>query len=159
MPIPKVQGSPATELVEGNINRGFLVTFWMTRSRGQKYTWQLNDWCEYRLLLTIQSSSYQREEEFLPLPFWTLSFSSIVQAVDILQPIIWWGVGGTTSLIASELLTKEDSSRADKGWTMKRARRSQKVWCSGLGLLEKMSPVFKFGRGLWCGFSIRHCCH
>ena len=27
MPITQVQGSPATELVEGKINKGFLVTF------------------------------------------------------------------------------------------------------------------------------------
>ena len=46
-------------------------------------------------------------EKFLPLPFWTLSsFSSIVQAVEILQSIIWrgrGGGGGTTSSFASEL--------------------------------------------------------
>ena len=27
----------------------------------------------------------------------------------------------------------EDESRAEKGWAMKRARPSKKVWCSGLG--------------------------
>lgn len=55
--------------------------------------------------------------------------------------------------------TKENSSREDKGWAIKRAHPSQKVWYSELGLLEKISPVFKFGQGLLCGFSIRHCCH
>ena len=133
-------------------------------------------------------------EKFLPLPFWTLSsFSSIVQAVEILQSIIWCGRGGGYYIFvcfwiaegkvegsivirplekASKAITlndqsffgrvdrtKENSSRGDKGWAMKRARPSQKVWYSELGLLEKMSPVFKFGQGLLCGFSIRHCGH
>lgn len=131
-------------------------------------------------------------EKFLPLPFWTLSlFSSIVQAVEILQPIIWCGRGGyifACFWIAEEKVegsivirplekasravtlndesffggvdrTKENSSREDKGWAIKRAHPSQKVWYSELGLLEKISPVFKFGQGLLCGFSIRHCCH
>ena len=76
------------------------------------------------------------------------------------------------------------SSRADKGWAVKRADPSKKVWCSGLGqprprhfslkkwvgkaletrlglgLCLEMSLVFDFGQGLRCGLSIRHCrCH
>ena len=52
------------------------------------------------------------------------------------------------------------STRADKGWAVKRARPSKKVWCSGLGLCLEMSLVFDFGHGLRCGLSIRHCrCH
>ena len=48
--------------------------------------------------------------------------------------------------------------RADKGWAVKRAPPSKKVWCSGLGLCLEMSLVFDFG--LWCGLYIRHCrCH
>ena len=39
-------------------------------------------------------------------------------------------------------------SRADKGWAVKRARPSKKVWCSGLRLCLEMSLVFDFGRGL-----------
>ena len=50
--------------------------------------------------------------------------------------------------------------RADKGWGVKRARRSKKVWCSGLGLCLEMSHVFDFGQRLRCGLCIRHCrCH
>ena len=50
--------------------------------------------------------------------------------------------------------------RADKGWAVKRARPSRKVWCSGLGLCLEMSFVFDFGQGLRCGLSIIHCrCH
>ena len=52
------------------------------------------------------------------------------------------------------------TSRADKGWAVKRARPSKKVWCSGLGLCLEMSLVFDFSPGLRCGLSIRHCrCH
>ena len=52
------------------------------------------------------------------------------------------------------------SATADKGWAVKRARLSKKVWCSGLGLCLEMSPVFDFGQGLRCGLSFRHCrCH
>ena len=51
-------------------------------------------------------------------------------------------------------------TRADKGWAVKRARPSKKVWCSGLGLCLEMSLVFDFGQGLRCGLYIRHCrCH
>ena len=51
-------------------------------------------------------------------------------------------------------------SRADKGWAVKRARPSKKVWRSGLGLCLEMWLVFDFGQGLQCGLSIRHCrCH
>ena len=32
--------------------------------------------------------------------------------------------------------------RADKGWAVKPARQSKKVWCSGLGLCLEMSLVF-----------------
>jgi len=39
-------------------------------------------------------------------------------------------------------------SRADKGWAVKRARPSKKVWCSGLGLCLEISLVFDFGQGL-----------
>ena len=57
-------------------------------------------------------------------------------------------------------VTSPVGNRADKGWAVKRARPSKKVWCSGLGLYLEMSPVFDFGQGLWCGLSIRHCrCH
>ena len=49
--------------------------------------------------------------------------------------------------------------RADKGWAVKRARPSKKVWCSGLGLCLEMSLVFH-GQGLWCGLYFRPCpCH
>ena len=51
-------------------------------------------------------------------------------------------------------------TRADKGWGVKRARPSKKVWCSGLGLCLEMPPVFDFGQGdvVWLFF--RHCrCH
>ena len=52
------------------------------------------------------------------------------------------------------------NTRADKGWAVKRARPSKKVWCSGLGLCLEMSLVFDFGQGLRCGLYIRHCrCH
>ena len=47
--------------------------------------------------------------------------------------------------------------RADKGWAVKRARPSKKMWCSGMGFPLEMSPVFDFGQGLRCGLSIRHC--
>ena len=51
-------------------------------------------------------------------------------------------------------------SRADKGWAVKRAWPSKKVWCSGLGLCLEISLVFDFGQGLRCALSIRHCrCH
>ena len=43
------------------------------------------------------------------------------------------------------------TTRADKGWAVKRARPSKKVWCSGLGLCLEMSLVFDFGQGLRCG--------
>ena len=47
---------------------------------------------------------------------------------------------------------------ADKGWAMKRARPSKRVWCNGLGLCLEMSLVFDFGQR--CGLSIRHFrCH
>ena len=49
------------------------------------------------------------------------------------------------------------STRADKGWAVKRARPSKKVWCSGLGPYLDLSLVFEFGQGLRCGLSIRHC--
>ena len=53
-----------------------------------------------------------------------------------------------------------DHRRADKGWAVKRARPSKKVWCSGLGLCLEMSLVFDFGQRLWCGLYIRYCrCH
>ena len=52
------------------------------------------------------------------------------------------------------------SSRADKGWAVKRARPIKKVWYSGLGLCLEMSLVLDFGQGLRCGLYIRHCrCH
>ena len=52
------------------------------------------------------------------------------------------------------------ASRADKGWAVKRAPPSKKVWCSGLGLCLEVSLVFDFGQGLRCGLSIRLCrCH
>ena len=46
-----------------------------------------------------------------------------------------------------------------KGWALKRARPTKKMWCSGMGLSLEMSPVFNFGhdQGLRCGLSIRHC--
>ena len=51
-------------------------------------------------------------------------------------------------------------NRADKGWAVKRARPSKKVWCSRMGLCLEMSLVFDFGHGLRCGLYIRHCrCH
>ena len=51
-------------------------------------------------------------------------------------------------------------SRADKGWAVKRARPSKKVWYRGLGLCLKMSLVFDFGQCSRCGLYIRHCrCH
>ena len=51
-------------------------------------------------------------------------------------------------------------ARADKGWAVKRARPSKKVWCSGLGFCLEVSLVFDAGQGLRCGLSIRHCrCH
>ena len=54
----------------------------------------------------------------------------------------------------------KDLTRADKGWAVKRARPSKKVWCSGLGLCLQMSLVFDFGQGLRCGLYISHCrCH
>ena len=57
-------------------------------------------------------------------------------------------------------LSQTLNPRADKGWTVKRARPSKKVWCSGLGLCLEMSPVFDFGQSLRCGLSFRHCrCH
>ena len=50
--------------------------------------------------------------------------------------------------------------RADKGWAVKRARPSKKVWCSELGLCLEMSLVFDFGQGLGCGLPNGHCrCH
>ena len=56
--------------------------------------------------------------------------------------------------------SKTHWTRADKGWAVKRARSSKKVWCSGLGLCLEISLVFDFGQGLRCGLSIRHCrCH
>ena len=59
-----------------------------------------------------------------------------------------------------KMTNKNDRSRADKGWAVKRARPSKQVWCSGLGLCLEMSLVFDFGQGLRCGLSIRHCrCH
>ena len=49
-----------------------------------------------------------------------------------------------------------DRRRADKGWAVKRARPSKKVWCWGLGLCLE----FDFGQGLRCGLSFRLCrCH
>ena len=55
------------------------------------------------------------------------------------------------------------TSRADKGWAVKRARPSKKVWCGGLGLCLEMSLVslvVDFGQGLQCRLLIRHCrCH
>ena len=45
----------------------------------------------------------------------------------------------------------------DKGWAVKQARPSKKVWCSGLELCLEMSPVFDFGQGLRCGLFIGHC--
>ena len=48
-------------------------------------------------------------------------------------------------------------SRTDKGWAVKRARRSKKVWCSGLGLCLEMSLAFDFGQGLRCGLYMKHC--
>ena len=44
--------------------------------------------------------------------------------------------------------------RADKGWAVKRARPSKKVWCSGLGLCLEMSLILDFGQGLRCGLFI-----
>ena len=47
------------------------------------------------------------------------------------------------------------STRADKGWAVKRARPSKKVRCSSaLGLCLEMSLVFDFGQGLRCGLSM-----
>ena len=46
-----------------------------------------------------------------------------------------------------------DHRRADKGWAVKRARPSKKVWCWGLGLCLE----FDFGQGLRCGLSFSHC--
>ena len=43
--------------------------------------------------------------------------------------------------------------RADKGWAVKRARPSRKVWCSRLGLCLEMSLVFDLSQGLRCSFS------
>ena len=41
-------------------------------------------------------------------------------------------------------------TRADKGWAVKRARPSKKVWCSGLGLCLEMSLVFdRSGLAMW----------
>ena len=56
--------------------------------------------------------------------------------------------------------TRNVTTRADKGWAVKRARPSKKVWCSGLGLCLELSLVFDFGQGLQCGLYIRRCrCH
>ena len=56
--------------------------------------------------------------------------------------------------------SKTHWTRADKGWAVKRARSSKKVWCSGLGLCLEISLFFDFGQGLRCGLSIRHYrCH
>ena len=43
--------------------------------------------------------------------------------------------------------------RADKGWAVKRARPSKKMWCSGLGLCLQMSPVFACLR-VWSGLAM-----
>ena len=63
-------------------------------------------------------------------------------------------------LIGSRSGEDRVKNRADKGWAVKRARPSKKVWCSGLGLCLEMSLVFDFGQGWRCGLYIRHCrCH
>ena len=46
--------------------------------------------------------------------------------------------------------SKYGQTRADKGWAVKRARPSKKVWYSGLGLCLEMSLVLDFGQGLKC---------
>ena len=72
-------------------------------------------------------------------------------------------VARETNWLQNSLLARSPcmGSRADKGWAVKRARPSKKVWCSGLGLcLEIKCRLFFFGQGLRCGLSVRHCrCH
>ena len=46
----------------------------------------------------------------------------------------YWNSGATRA-------ARRLHNRADKGWAMKRARPSKKVWCSGLGLCLEMSLV------------------
>ena len=55
---------------------------------------------------------------------------------------------GSKSALIEILLSSIHMPRADKGWAVKRARPSKKVWCSGLGLCLEMSLVFDFGQGL-----------
>ena len=50
--------------------------------------------------------------------------------------------------------TSTVGTRVDKGWAVKRARPSKKVWCSGMGLCLEMSLVFDFGQGWRCGLYI-----
>ena len=70
-------------------------------------------------------------------------------------------VGGILEILQSDWFRERAVFyRADKGWAVKRAGPSKKVWCNGLGLCLEMSLVFDFGQGLRCGLSIRHCrCH
>ena len=62
----------------------------------------------------------------------------------------------TCLVVIMSLCETAVQDRADKGWAVKRARPSKKVWSSGLGLCVEMSLVFDFGQGLRCGLYIRH---
>ena len=81
-----------------------------------------------------------------------LAKSAVVQCVFRLNLAKRWNTD-----LGLETERHHIESRADKGWAVKRARPSKKVWCSGLGLCLEMSLVFDFRQGLRCGLSIRHC--
>ena len=72
-----------------------------------------------------------------------------------------WGRDWVVFVVKTKMAdTSLVSSRADKGWAVKRAHPSKKVWCSRLGLCLEMLLVFDFGQGLRCGLYIRLCrCH
>ena len=101
-------------------------------------------------------------------PFFVLAFASALVFVRHKTDFSW-----TTRQQAVSKMTDKGTAypprkawrlmliyRADKGWAVKRARPSKKVWCRGLGLCLEKSLVFDFGQGLRCDLSIRHCrCH
>ena len=66
-------------------------------------------------------------------PTYSLPVPSI-SPVSVLCTKVWHRIRYVTLHCTLEI-------RADKGWAVKRARPSKKVWCSGLGLCLEMSPV------------------
>ena len=140
-----------------------------------KYTWRALPTFTRYFQYTEEDSSFilLLLQKYSSWHYFTRELSLICWRLRHLINIIEWNLVNLTQLFIPTWKRKIslhkhcycalffDEARADKGWAVKRARTSKKVWCSGLGLCLEMSPVLTSVRAcdVVCPFN-RHCrCH